>query len=86
VTGTLNITLPPMRIALQGSVVPRGRAVPNAGAILALVLVWMLVLAMPAAVWEANLPPEVQALVDAYDGILANMAVSITLSIFTTHK
>jgi hypothetical protein len=52
-----------------------------AGRILALVLVWLIVLVIPVAAWDANLPPEVQALVDAYDGILANVAVAITFDI-----
>lgn len=52
------------------------------GQILALVLLWMLVLVIPAAAWDAKLSPEVQALVDAYDGILASVAVAITFDIF----
>lgn len=56
------------------------------GQILALVLVWLLVLVIPAAAWDANLKPEIQALVDAYDGILANVAVAITFDILGKRK
>jgi hypothetical protein len=71
-------------ITASGSVaLPQARV---AGQILALVLVWLLVLVIPAAAWEANLPPEVQALVDVYDGVLANVAVAITFDILGKRK
>ena len=66
ITASGSVVLPPTRVA---------------GQILALVLIWLVVLVIPAAAWDANLPPEVQALVDVYDGVLANMAVAITFEI-----
>jgi hypothetical protein len=64
----------------------RGLAGLSDGQILALVLLWLLVLVIPAAAWDANLPTEVQTLVVAYDGILANVAVAITFDILGKRK
>ena len=54
--------------------------------ILALVLLWLVVLAVPAAVTATDLSPEVQAALDAYDGILAALAVEITFRILDKRK
>ncbi len=56
------------------------------GQVLGLVLVWLVVLAIPAAVAAENLPPEVQAMADAYDAILAALAVKITFRYFDKRK
>jgi hypothetical protein len=56
------------------------------GQILTLVLIWLIVLVIPAAAWDANLPTEIQALVDVYDGVLANVAVAITFDILGKRK
>jgi hypothetical protein len=55
----------------------------SAGQILALVLLWLVVLGVPAAVIATDLPPDVQATVDAYDAILAALAVEITFRILS---
>lgn len=59
----------------------RVQAEQSAGQILALVLLWLVVLAVPAAVMAADLPPEAQVMLDAYDAILAALAVKITFRI-----
>jgi hypothetical protein len=64
----------------------RGRVGLSDGQIFTLVLLWLLVLAIPAAAWDANLPSEIQALIDVYDGVLANVAVAIMFDILGKRK
>lgn len=59
----------------------RVQAERNAGQILALVLLWLVVLAVPAGVMATNLSPKAQAMLGAYDAMLATLAVEITFRI-----
>ena len=51
-----------------------------------IVLVWLIIFAMPAAVEMSKLPSDSQATVDAYDGIIASIAVAITAAILAKLK
>jgi hypothetical protein len=64
----------------------RVQAERSAGQILALVLLWLVVLAVPAAVMAADLPPEAQVMLDAYDAIFAALAVKITFRVLDERK
>jgi len=59
----------------------RVQAERSAGYILALVLLWLVVLAVPAAVMATDLSPGAQVMLDAYDAILAELAVKITFRV-----
>ena len=48
------------------------------GAVLLLVIMWLLVLTAPIAVQESRLPAETQQTLNDYYGLLAGLAVSIT--------
>jgi hypothetical protein len=65
---------------------PSGQAERSIGQIFALVLLWLVVLAVPAAVTATDLSPETQAMLDAYDAMLAALAVKITFRILDKHK
>jgi hypothetical protein len=54
--------------------------------VLFIVLMWLIVLAIPAVVQASNLPSDTQATVDAYDGIIAAFALSITGAILGKRK
>jgi hypothetical protein len=77
-TASGSVPMPQVRVSTQAERVARQ--------ILALVLLWLVVLAVPAAVTATDLSPEVQAALDAYDGILAALAVEITFRILDKRK
>lgn len=79
VTFSGSVALPAPRVAGQMTV--QDRRGPHAGQILALVLLWLVVLAVPVAVMATDLSPEAQAMLDAYDAMLAALAVKITFRI-----
>jgi hypothetical protein len=56
-------------------------AVLSYGQLLVLVLLWLTVLVIPAAVWRTDVSPGTAVMVDAYDAILAELAVKVTFSI-----
>lgn len=58
----------------------------HAALALFIVLVWLIIFAMPAAVEMSKLPSDSQATVDAYDGIIASIAVAITAAILAKLK
>jgi len=64
----------------------RGLAGLNAGQILALVLVWLLLLAMPVAIVDAKLSQEAQQAAEAYYAVAVALAVKITFRIVDTRK
>jgi hypothetical protein len=64
----------------------QGLAGLNYGQWLALVLIWLVVLGIPAAIADANLAPQVAVMVDAYDAILAELAVKITFRTFDSRR
>lgn len=57
-----------------------------AAQVLLIVLVWLLIFALPAAMEMSKLPSDSQATADAYDGIIAGIAVVITGAILTKRK
>lgn len=56
------------------------------GQLLPLVLIWLIVLVIPALVQQANLSPEIQVTLDAYDGVLAALAVGVTFRFLDKRK
>ena len=83
ITAVGSIVLPKMRVSGQITVQNRvrGQAERDIGYILALVLLWLVVLAVPAAVMATDLSPGAQVMLDAYDAILAELAVKITFRV-----
>jgi hypothetical protein len=77
-TAVGSVVLPPMRFAGEGTVQEPDLIVRTVGCIFALVLLWLVVLAVPAAVAATDLSPKVEAALDAYDAILAALALEIT--------
>jgi hypothetical protein len=65
---------------------PSDQAERSIGQVFVLVLLWLVVLAVPAAVKATDLSPEAQAMLDTYDAMLAALAVKITFRILDKHK
>jgi hypothetical protein len=88
ITATGSLTMAPMRVSGQATVQnpPDISAEQRIGQILAMVLLWLIVLAVPAAVMATDLSPEAQATLDAYDAMLAALAVKITFRIIDKRK
>lgn len=89
-TGAAASTLAMAGLAAASGTAPmpsvRVQAEWRAGQILALVLLWLVVLAVPASVMATDLPPEAQATADAYDAILAALAVELTFRALDRRK
>jgi hypothetical protein len=81
ITAVGNITLPKMQVYAEGTVGQPDLIERNVGRIFALVVLWLVVLAVPAAVAATDLSPKVEAALDAYDAILAALALEITFRI-----
>lgn len=77
IIGSGGVTLPPMRLGGQGTVQDR-RAV-TAGHLLIVVILWLLVLVGPEAIMKANLSSGATAMLDAYYGAIAAIAVAVTI-------
>ena len=58
----------------------------SAAQILALVSVWLIVLVMPVVIVDSKLSTDTKLVLDAYDGVLANLAVAITFDILSKRK
>ena len=86
ITAVGNITLPKMQVYAEGTVGQPDLIEHNVGRILALVVLWLAVLAVPATVAAMDLSPKVEAALDAYDAILAALALEITFRILDKRK
>jgi hypothetical protein len=74
--------MPRMSIAMEGTVQDRRAAA--AGQVLVLVIVWLLVLVMPAAIATSRVSSETKLILDAYYAAIPAIAVEVTRSLL--HK
>ena len=80
IVGSGGVTLPPMRLGGQGTV--QDRRTVTGGHLLIMVILWLLVLVGPEAIMKANLPSGATAMLDAYYGAIAAIAVAVTIDYY----